>query len=100
MPTRTWKIKLKNGTLAKETFDKWFYDYKYAYNKTNWLKNELTSYYSEWDLRNIITPKEVNSHIPWFLETPKDIRVDAVFENCKNWDAAFTNLKNKNIKHF
>ena len=100
MVIRTWKIKLKNTKLLEPFFQKWFYDYKYAYNKCNWLKNETTAYYSKLDLRNLITPKEVNQHIPWTLETPKDIRAEAVFENCKNWDAAFTNLKNNNITHF
>jgi len=97
---RTWKIKLKNTDLLKPIFQKWFYDYKYAYNKAKWLIDTTTSHYSDIDLRNLIIPKEVNSHIPWFLETPKDIRAEAVFEIVKNYKTAFTNLKNKNIKFF
>jgi len=100
MPLRTWRIKIKNGHLAHELFQKWFFDYKYAYNKSNWLMTETTSIHSSYDLRNIIVPKEVNSHIPWFLETPKDIRAEGVFENYKNYKSAFTNLKNKHINHF
>lgn len=100
MVLRTWKIKLKNTKLLQPIFQKWFHDYKYSYNKSNWLTNDTTCYYSDLDLRNLITPKEVNQHIPWILETPKDIRSEAVFENYKNWKSSFTNLKNKNITHF
>ena len=100
MPIRTWKIKLKNGHLAKDVFKQWFNDYKYSYNKANWLMNDTTAFYTDIDLRNLITPKHVNQHIPWILNTPKDIRAEAVFENVKNWKSAFTNLKNKNINHF
>lgn len=42
----------------------------------------------------------MNSRIPWFLETPKDIRAEAVFEYVKNKNAAITNLNNNNIKFF
>lgn len=125
MVIRTWKIKLKNGHLAKDVFKKWFNDYKYAYNKTkflsdnnyarespfskatlnpNWEVEERNyyqnDYYSDYDLRKIIIPKERNSHIPWFLETPEKIRVDGVFEFVKNKEAALTNKRNNNIKRF
>lgn len=125
MVIRTWKFKIKNGNLAKDIFFKWFNDYKYAYNKAmflsennfakesefskialnpvwrveerNYYQNE---YYSKLDLRNLITPVEVNAHIPWFLETPKDIRADGVFEFVANKEAAQTNCRNGNIKYF
>lgn len=100
MVLRTWKIKLQNTHLLKPIFRKWFNDYKYAYNKALWMDKETTSFYSDLDLRNLIISKEVNPHIPWFLETPKDIRAEAVFEYAKNKRAAFTNLANKNINHF
>lgn len=100
MPIRTWKFKIKNAKLAKDVFQKWANDHRYAYNKSNWLKNTSTEFLSDFDTRNLITPKEVNSHIPWFLNTPKEIRANAVFENCKNFQSAFTNLKNNNIKFF
>lgn len=100
MCLRTWKIKIKNPKIIKPVFDKWFFDYKYSYNKCNMIINESTSYYSDYELRNMIIPKNVNAHIPWILETPKDIRAGAVFENCKNYKSAFTNLRNKNIKFF
>jgi len=36
----------------------------------------------------------------WLLRTPKVIRQQATFEATKNFKAAFTNLRNKNIDHF
>lgn len=125
MVIRTWKIKIKNGNAANETFRQWFNDYKYAYNKAHWLqKNSTADYsgpwegfpsdykieernwyqhetgYSDKDLRNLITPKEVNTRIPWHLETPKDIRAEGVFEYCSNLKAARTNTRNGNIRCF
>ena len=100
MPVRTWKIKIKDPELIRPVFERWFNDYKYAYNKTISIMNESTCCYSKFDLRNLIVPEEVCSRIPWHLETPKDIRAGAVFEAKKNMKAAFTNLKNNNITHF
>jgi hypothetical protein len=48
---------------------------------------------SKFDLRNLVTPLEVNSRIQWILDTPKAIREAAVFEANKNRRACFTNLK-------
>lgn len=125
MVIRTWKIKLKNGNLAKDIFKKWFNDYKYAYNKAKFLSDNnyaqesefskvtlnpnweieernqyQNEYYSDFDLRNLITPVKVNSHIPWFLETPQKIRAEGVFEFVSNREAAITNCRNRNIKYF
>lgn len=36
----------------------------------------------------------------WLLRTPQPIRQQATFEAAKNFKAAFTNVKNKNIDHF
>ena len=38
MHLRTWKFKFKNAKLAKDLFQKWANDYRYAY-KSNWLLN-------------------------------------------------------------
>ena len=100
MVLRTWKIKLKNAKILKPIFQKWFNDYKYAYNKTHWISSTSSCYYSDFDLRDLITPKNVNSRIPWFLETPQNIRENAIFEYVKNKKSALTNLKNCNIKNF
>ena len=59
-----------------------------------------TGEYDKLYLRNMITPAEVNGDKEWLLETPKDVRAGAVFEAAKNFKAAFTNLKNKNIQKF
>lgn len=97
---RTWKFKIKNAHLYKDIFKKWFDAYKYAYNKSNWLLKNSTCTYNDIDLRNIIIPKSVNNHIPWFLETPKDIRSEGIFENYKNWKSAKTNVLNGYQKSF
>lgn len=97
---RTWRIKIKKTQSLKCLFDKWESHYRYSFNKSNWLMNESTCYYTNYDLRDLITPQEVNNDKPWLLETPKDIRAEAVFQNYSNWKSAFTNLKNHNIKHF
>jgi len=94
------KIKLQLTSIQKKTLQKWNEHVRYSYNKTVFLKNECTDNYSKIELRNLITPGHVNEHISWILETPKAIRESGVFEACKNFKSAFTNLKNKNIKKF
>lgn len=86
-------------SIQKSILQKWNNNSRYAYNKSVWLMNNDSSL-DELELRNLITPKKCCSRIPWFLETPKEIREAAVFESHKNKDSAFTNIKNKNIKHF
>lgn len=70
-------------------------NYKIEYR--NYFQNQ---FYSKYDLRNLIIPEEVNGHIPWFLDTPKDIRAEGVFESVKNLKAAITNKQRGNINHF
>jgi putative transposase len=55
---------------------------------------------SKLNLRDLITPETINTRNPWILETPKAVREASVFEAYKNRKACFSNLKNKNIKHF
>ena len=97
---RTRKIRLKLTFQQKQTLQEWNHNYRFSYNKAVWLSSESSEHISKLDLRNLITPKEVNSRIQWVLTTPKSIREAAVFESYKNKQACFTNLKNKNIKHF
>jgi putative transposase len=78
---------------------KWNNDCRYSYNKTVWLASE-TKEFNSYYLRNLVVPKEVNQHISWILETPKEIRAGAVFDAVSNIKSCFRNLKNKNIKHF
>lgn len=58
----------KNGNLAADVFKQWFNDHKYSYNKANWLMNDTTAFYSDIDLRNLITPK----HSLGFKYTKRD----------------------------
>ena len=89
-------------SIQKKTFQKWNNHVRYSYNKAiNFINNDISTYknkdfeinpenfyssdeikkinsfnpYSKLDLRNLITPAEVNSHIPWILETPKAVGV-------------------------
>ena len=100
MSLKTWKIKFKSSKFHDKVFTKWWHDYRYTYNKSVEFINIQETMYSKLFLRNIIVPSHVNQHIPWILDTPKSIREQAVFEAWKNKEAAKTNLKRKNIKHF
>jgi transposase len=87
---------------------------RYSYNKAINILNEennrplyngikpenSNTFYSKIDLRNLITPADVCSRIPWILKTPKHIREAAVFEASKNLKSAISNLKNGHIKYF
>ena len=100
MPIRTFKIKLKKTKELQIIFTKWYYDYKYTYNKSINIINESTCFYSKLDLKNLIVPESSNSRIPCVLETPKDIRAEACFEASKNLDVCISNVKSQHIKHF
>jgi transposase len=97
---RTKKIRLKLTSIQKKQLENWRHSCRYSYNKGIWLINDTDSSYSNHDLRNLITPAEVNSRTEWLLNTPKAIREASVFEANKNKKACFTNYANGNIKHF
>ena len=92
----------------------WSNHSRYSYNKAINIINEdndrplykgekpesSNTFYSKLELRDLITPVDVCSRIPWILETPKHIREAAVFEACKNLKSAKSNLKNGHIKYF
>lgn len=96
----------------------WSCHSRYSYNKAIGLINEHEHesdiiysqnveevasrkiYYSKLELRNLITPADVNCRIPWILETPKHIRESAVFEAHKNFQSALSNLRNGHIRCF
>jgi hypothetical protein len=59
-----------------------------------------STFYSKFELRNMIVPESVCSRIPWILETPKSIREHAVFEAHSNVKTNITNIKNRHIKYF
>lgn len=87
-------------SIQKKQLENWRHSCRYSYNKGIWLINDTDSSYSNHDLRNLITPAEVNSRTEWLLNTPKAIREASVFEANKNKKACFTNYANGNIKHF
>jgi len=116
---RTRKIKLKLTSIQKKTFKIWSDHSRYSYNKAiNFINNSssekdiafrnfydtkpenINVFYSEFELRDLITPKEVCSRIPWILQTPKGIREGAVFEAKENLRKCLTNFKNGHINHF
>lgn len=114
---RMQKIKLKLNSIQKKTFQMWNDHHRYSYNKAiNLINNEdnerilslykdtkpenSNTYYSDFELRNLITLEKVCSRTPWLLQTPKHIRDSAVFEANKNLKSAITNLKNGHVKYF
>ena len=113
---RTRKIKLKVNSIQKKLLNTWSQHNRYSYNKAIFFINDNNDYnrttfhgenpensnvyYSDFDLRDLITPKSVCSRIPWILKTPKGVRESGVFEANKNLKSAITNVKNKNIKFF
>ena len=116
---RTRKIKLKLTSIQKKTFKIWSDHSRYSYNKAiNFINNSssekdiafrnfydtkpenINVFYSDFELRDLITPKEVCSRIPWILQTPKGIREGAVFEAKENLRKCLTNFKNGHINHF
>lgn len=57
-------------------------------------------YYSNFELRNLIVPEEVNSRNPWVLETGSSIRSKAVFEAHKNWKTNINLIKSGSKRFF
>jgi transposase len=102
MVIRAWKYKIRNGLLAKPQFDQWEANSRFSYNRANFFMRESSCSfeYTEYDLRNFVIPKQVNTMYPWVLKTPKDIRAQEVFDCRSNWKSAQTNLKNGHIKFF
>jgi putative transposase len=122
---RTRKYKLKLNSLQKNLLQKHWNNYRYTYNKTiSLLNNEnvnnripdcikhlvnsdtkiekasITTYYSKFDLRDMIVSTECNSRIPWILETGSNIRACAVFQAYSAYKTCLSNIKNGNIKFF
>ena len=113
---RVKKIKLKLNSIQKKTFKMWSEHHRYSYNKAICIINNEDSkerflykdtkpenpniFYSENELRDLITPKYTCSRTPWLLKTPKHVRESAVYEARKNLKSAITNYQNGHIKHF
>lgn len=63
-------------------------------------KASYTSYYSKYELRNIIVPSENNQSTPWLMDSGSNIRAQAVFEAHNAKKVCLSNLRNKNIRYF
>ena len=88
----------KKGKVCEK---KWCYKHNPEFEKVKESdETDYESYYSKRDLRNLITPVEVNSGREWLFETPKSIRENAVFRAVENRKSCFTNLSRGNIKKF
>ena len=79
----------------------WSNTSRYTYNKTIHKINNEKQKTNFYNLRNKLVPKKV---IPngkkWILNTPKEIRANAVKEVVTAYKSCFSNLKNNNIKYF
>jgi transposase len=96
------KVKLNPTTVQKRLLNKFADAARFTYNATVEKVNS-GSKANKMSLRNDLVTEKDNDYFtdkPWLLETPKAIRQQAVFEACKNFKSCFSNLKNKNIKHF
>ena len=81
-------------------FKQWIGTSRYVYNKTlNATKNGEKMNFQT--LRNKYVTSKNNPLInEWELETPKDIRAEAIRDMIKAFNIAMINLKNNNIKSF
>ena len=94
------KLKLKLKSDQKKLLHAWNDHARFSYNKAVEMINSGEKV-NNFELRNKIVQEAVQTDETKFvLSTPKDIRAAAVFEACKNFKVAFTNLKKKNIKKF
>jgi putative transposase len=92
----------------KQMIKKWFGTHRYVYNdflsftKSNTNTKEWMNFYG---MRNkyVIYNNGKNEYFKdkqWMIETPKDIRADAIKSCISAHKSCFTNLRNKNVKHF
>jgi transposase len=96
------KVKLKPTTAQKHLLSKFADGARFTYNAAVEKINSGTKV-NKMSIRNDLVTEKDNDYFAdkqWLLETPKAIRQQAVFEACKSFKTCFTNLKNKNIKHF
>lgn len=80
---------------------------RYVYNRAvDLIRQQDHLYVDKIKLTEILITKksrkgELNKQVPaWTFETPKDIRKGAIRDLSKAYKAAFTNLKEGNIKRF
>ena len=93
-------LNIINEDPVEPIFRNYYKVYGNEKDKDYCIRRSISTHYSDFELRNMITPEKACCRIPWILKTPKSIRESAVFEAKKNLKAAFTNLSNGNIKRF
>ena len=99
---RTRKIKLNPTREQKLALNKFAQAARYTYNECVASVNRGDAA-NKMRLRNQYVTAKDNEFFrdkEWLLETPKVIRQQAAFEAAKNFKAAWTNLRNKNITKF
>ncbi len=98
---KTLKIKIYPSFKQKKLLKKWSDTYRAVCNNTI-EKREKENYKNNFfELRNkLVTANSLNESQKWQLDTPKEIRANAVKEVVSNYKTAYKLLKNKNIKHF
>jgi transposase len=122
---RTRCVRLKLTKSQKKLFNKWYSHYKFTYNQAlgmvkdnhttntkinefSWISNNQNiekkassnTFFTKYDLRDLIVPSHNCSSREWISETPTAIRARAVFEMHDRYKTCLSNLKNKNIKFF
>ncbi len=94
------KIRLYPNLKQKKVMRKWMGTRRYVYNKALSLM-KTQEYPDKYKIRNEIVTAKNNPKIQsWELETPKDIRANAIRDLFKNRNSAISNLKNGNISKF
>ena len=85
----------------KRLFKKWIGTSRYVYNRALNAVKENGEKINFFELRNKYVTSKNNSLVSeWELETPKDIRAEAINDMTKAFKTAMSNLKNNNIEKF
>ncbi len=98
---RTRKIRIYPTPQQKQKMKSWMATRRYVYNKSLEKIKKKESKLNFYQLRNdLVTAKNNDKIQDWELKTPKDIRAGAIRDMIKNYKAAFSNLRNRNISGF
>ena len=98
---RTKRIRLYPTQTQQHQLKQWMGNRRFIYNRVlDKIKKgeEKINFFS---LRNkYVTSKSISLKEKWQLDTPKDIRAGAIRDIVKNYKTVFSQLKNRQIKHF
>ncbi|AGE53925.1 transposase [Paramecium bursaria Chlorella virus MA1E] len=105
---RTRKVKLNPTKEQKMLLMKFADAARYSYNAAVSAVNDKTQKANKIELQNAFlslkrrdgTYNQFFQKRRWLLGCPQPIRQQAIFEAARNFKAAFTNLRIKNIEHF